>query len=93
LVRLRWTEEDIIARVETHMTNIVLHSRSGPDGKLRLEVPVNQPDTDFEVEVVVRPQSAVQTLPPGYFDLIGSVDDDTLIVHPQPLLPPPVNVE
>jgi hypothetical protein len=32
------------------MTSIVLHSTSGPDGKLHLEVPVGQPDTDFEVE-------------------------------------------
>jgi hypothetical protein len=31
--------------------------------------------------------------PPGYFDLIGSVDDDTLMVHPQPLLPPSVEID
>ena len=36
------------------MTNIVLHSTSGPDGNLHLEIPVGQPDTEFEVEVVVR---------------------------------------
>jgi hypothetical protein len=40
------------------MTSIVLHSTSGPDGKLHLEVPVGQPDTEFEVEVKARPKSA-----------------------------------
>ena len=36
------------------MANIVMQSRSGPDSILHLEVPVGQPDTEFEVEVVVR---------------------------------------
>ena len=39
------------------MSSIVLQSRSGPDSKLHLEVPVGQPDTEFEVEVVVRRKS------------------------------------
>jgi hypothetical protein len=75
-----------------HMS-IVLTSTSGPDGKLHLEVPVGQPNTEFEVEVVARPKSMVRTFPPGYFDLIGSVDDDTLTVHPQPPVPPAVDIE
>ncbi len=75
------------------MACIVMQSRSGPDGKLHLEVPVDRPDAEFEVEVVVRPKTAARTLPPRYFDLIGSVDDETLIVHPQPPLPPPMEIE
>jgi hypothetical protein len=75
------------------MTSIVLHSTSGPDGKLRLEVPVGQPDTEFEVEVTARPTAKTRLLPPDYFDLLGSVDDETLTVHPQPPLPPPVELE
>ena len=75
------------------MGSIVMQSRSGPDSKLRLVVPVGQPDTEFEVEVVVRPKAVPRTLPPGYFDLIGSVDDETLTVHPQPPMPPPVEIE
>ena len=74
------------------MTSIVLHSTSGPDGKLHLEVPVGRPDTEFEVEVRARPRTA-RLLPPAYFDLLGSVDDQTLTVHPQPPLPPPVELE
>lgn len=65
------------------MTNIVLHSTSGPDGKLRLEIPVGQPDTEFEVEVTARPKSAGVVLPPGYFNLIGSIDDETFVRQPQ----------
>ncbi len=75
------------------MKSIVMHSRSGPDSKLHLEVPVGQPNTEFEVEVIVRRKTAIRSFPPGYFDLIGSVDDATLIVHPQPPLPPPVEIE
>jgi hypothetical protein len=36
------------------MSSIVLHSRSGQDGLLHLDVPVGRPDTEFEVEIVVR---------------------------------------
>jgi hypothetical protein len=71
------------------MPAIVLQSKSGPDSKLRLEVEVGHPNTDFEVEVVVRPKSTERSFPPGYFDLIGSVDDETFIIHPQPPMPPP----
>ena len=69
------------------MASIVLHSKSSPDGKLHLDVPVDQPDTEFEVEIVVRARASMRNFPTGYFDLIGSVDDETLIVHPQPPLP------
>jgi len=75
------------------MTSIVLHTTSGPDGKLHLEVPVGSPNTEFEVEVVVRPKPGPRVFPPGYFDLLGSVDDETLVRPPQPPLPPPVELE
>ncbi len=76
------------------MSNIVLHSRSGADSKLHLEVPVDRPDTEFEVEVAVRPKTPEgKGWPPGYFDLFGSIDDETLIVHPQPPLPPLLEFE
>ena len=75
------------------MSSIVLHSRSGPDSKLHLEIPVGQADTEFEVEVVVRPKSAGVVLPPGYFNLIGSIDDETFVRPPQGELPPPVELQ
>jgi len=74
-------------------TPILLQSKSGPDGKLHLVVPVGKADAEFEVELIVRPKNAVRTFPPGYFDLIGSVDDETLIAHPQPPMPPPLEME
>jgi hypothetical protein len=71
------------------MSNIVLQSRSGPDSKLHLEIPVSQADTEFEVEVVVRPKPLQgQGWPPGYFELFGAIDDETFRVYPQPPLPP-----
>jgi len=76
------------------MSRIVVHTRSGPDSKLHIEVPVGQPDTEFEVEVRIRPKPATSNgWPPGYSELFGSIDDETFMVHPQPLLPPPVQVE
>jgi len=42
--------------------------------------------------LVARSKTPARALPPGYFNLIGSVDDDTLTIHPQPLLPRPVEV-
>jgi hypothetical protein len=76
------------------MTSIVLTSTSGPDGKLHLEVPVGKPDTEFEVEVVVRPKpAALKDWPPGYFNLFGSIDDETFVRPPQGELPPPVELE
>lgn len=77
------------------MHTIQTHERTGRDGALSLHIPLGQPDKEFEVLVVVQPKSAADSsrLPPGYFDLLGSIDDETFIVHPQPPLPPPVEVE
>jgi hypothetical protein len=74
--------------------SIILTSRSGPDSKLHLEIPVSEPDAEFEVEVVVRPKSPErQDWPPGYFDLFGSVDDETFVRPPQGEMPPPVDLQ
>ena len=76
------------------MTSIILQSTSGPDGKLHLEIPVGQPDTPFEVEVVVRSKLAAgKGWPPGYFELFGVMDDETFVRPPQGELPPPVELE
>jgi hypothetical protein len=76
------------------MTRIVLQSKTGPDGTLRLNVPLGRPDTEFEVEVVVNPKvTQSRDWPSGYFDLFGSIDDETFFRHPQGELPPPVDIE
>src|SRR5688500_4124420 len=67
------------------MQTIQLSERTGADGTLTLRVPVGRPDTEVAVVVVVQPKGpAVGGWPPGYFDLFGSVTDDTFVVHPQP---------
>jgi len=76
------------------MQTIRTRERTGTDGTLTVRVPLGQPDTEFDVVLVVQPKAAANgTLPPGYYDLIGSIDDETFMVHPQPPLPPPVDVE
>ncbi|MGO8747276.1 MAG: hypothetical protein ACLQNE_14925 [Thermoguttaceae bacterium] len=76
------------------MTRIVLQSKTGPDGTLHLNVPLGRPDTEFEVEVVVNPKATQpRGWPPGYFDLFGSIDDETFFRQPQGALPPPVEIE
>jgi hypothetical protein len=74
------------------LTRIKLESKTGPDGVLHLDVPFGKPDTTCEVEVVVHAKTPGVDLPPGYFDLIGSIEDETFVVHPQPPLPPPVDL-
>jgi hypothetical protein len=75
------------------MSSLLIHSRSGPDSKLHLEVPVGEPNADFEVEVVVRSKNSSSAVwPPGYFDLFGSITDETFVRPPQGELPPPVDL-
>lgn len=75
------------------MSSIVFHTRSGPDSKVHLDVPVAAPNSEFEVEVVVRPKPGAPMLPTGYFDLIGSIDDETFTRPPQGQLLPAVELE
>lgn len=77
------------------MHTIQICERTGPDGILLLRIPLGQPETEFEVVVVVQPRLLADgsPLPLAYFDLLGSVDDETFMVYPQPPLPPPVELE
>jgi hypothetical protein len=75
------------------MSSLLISSRSGPDGKLHLEVPVGEPNAEFEVELVVRQKnSGVERWPQGYFDLFGSITDETFVRPPQGELPPPAEL-
>lgn len=62
-----------------------------PDGTLELEQKLTNPPG--RVKVRVEPIETDRCFPPGYFDLIGSVDDETFIIHPQPPMQPPVEFE
>jgi hypothetical protein len=76
------------------MQTIHATQTTATDGTLTLRIPLGLPETECEVVVVVQPKRSVpRPLPPGYFALLGSVDDDTFIVQPQPPMPPPVEFE
>jgi hypothetical protein len=76
------------------MQTIQIRERTGTDGTLTVRVPLGQPDTEFDVVLVVqRKVPKGGGWPPGYFDLFGSVDDDTFVRPPQPEMPPPVDIE
>jgi len=74
--------------------------RTGKDGVLRVNIPLGTPDADFEVLLVVQPKGT-EPAPakadqggwsPGYFDLAGSIDDETFVRPPQGELPKPVEM-
>lgn len=66
--------------------SIVLTTRSGPDGKLHLEIPVSQPGAEFEVEVTVRPKRKKMTQEEWrewVLSMAGSITDPTFVRPPQ----------
>ena len=55
---------------------------------------VSQIAAVLDAIVVVRPTPLQgQGWPPGYFELFGSIDDETFTVHAQPPVPPPLELE
>jgi hypothetical protein len=83
------------------MQTIRVLEKTGKDGTLLLRLPLGKPETEFEIVVVVQPKtvSCAATTPeergwpPGYFDLAGSITDETFARPPQGKLPPPVDLE
>ena len=75
--------------------------RTGKDGVLHVSIPLGAPEADFEVVLVVQPKGTEPSSatpeqrgwPPGYFDLAGSIDDETFVRPPQGELPKPVDME
>jgi len=74
--------------------------RTGKDGVLHVSIPLGAPEADFEVMLVVQPKTTepLQATDdqagwlPGYFDLAGSIDDETFVRPPQGELPKPVEM-
>ena len=80
------------------MQTILVREKTGKDGTLSLQIPLGKPEAEYEVLVVVQPNAAGTTpeergWPPGYFDLAGSIDDETFVRPPQGELPPPVELD
>ena len=71
------------------MHTLRLREKADKDGVLHLEIPVGQPDAEFEAEIVLHTRNGATApgWPPGYFDLAGSITDETFKRQPQGELP------
>lgn len=82
------------------MHTIRVSERTGKDGALLLRIPLDKPDAEYDVILIVQPKATSATTPPdpgwppGYFDsTYGSIDDDTFFRHPQGELPKSVDLD
>ncbi len=78
------------------MQTIRILDKTGKDRVLSLRIPLGRPDADYEVVIVAQPTSTSpeeRGWPPGYFDLAGSIEDDTFIRPPQGEVPKPLEIE
>ncbi len=80
------------------MRVIQVTATAASDGVIRLNIPVGTSGSEYELAVVVSPRPAPTPAdstrpktpeelgwPPGYFEnVIGSIDDETFMIHPQP---------
>ena len=67
--------------------------KTGKDGTLNLRIPLGKPDVECEIVVTVQQNTEVGGWPPDYFDLAGSIADETFMRHPQGELPKAVDLE
>lgn len=75
------------------METIRMLEKTGKDGVLDLHIPIGKPDVECEVVVTVQPKTQERSWPLGYFDLAGSITDETFVRHPQGEVPRPVELE
>ena len=83
------------------MQTLRVTERTGKDGVLHVRIPLGTPEADFDVVLVLQPKGIEPSSatpeqlgwPPGYFDLAGSIDDETFVRPPQGDLPKPVDLE
>jgi hypothetical protein len=86
------------------MQTLRVSEKSGIDGVLHLRVPVGQPNAEFEAVIVLQPKATAAPTggagtpeergwPPGYFELAGSITDETFVRQPQGEFPPPIDLD
>jgi hypothetical protein len=83
------------------MQTIRVSEKTGKDGTLLLRIPLGMPEVEVEVVVVVQPKETSAPAstpeergwPAGYFDLAGSITDETFVRPPQGELPKAVDLE
>lgn len=76
-------------------------TQQGEDGTLHLSLPLFSPGSEYDVVVVVQPKEDTKIpttpedlgWPPGYFDLAGSIDDESFVRPPQGEMPKPVEFD
>lgn len=59
------------------MQSLILHTRIGKDGVLKIETPIGLKDTGLDVVLVLNPTGKeVKSWPPGFFErTFGSIPD------------------
>jgi hypothetical protein len=78
---------------------IQVSQKTGDDGELSLRIPLGEPNTEFDVLVVLQPKSSrnghdEKGWPPGFINATyGSIDDETFCRPPQGELPRPIEVD
>lgn len=79
------------------METIRVLEKTGKDGALHLRIPLGKPEAEYDVVVIVQPKlqgsSPDGGWPPGYFDLAGSITDETFVRPPQGELPRSIDLE
>lgn len=75
------------------METIRVLEKTGKDGTLSLHIPLGKPDVECEVVVTIQPKVDERGWPLGYFDLAGSIADETFVRHPQGELPKPIDLQ
>lgn len=83
------------------MQTIRVLEKTDKDGTLQLRIPLGKPEAEYEVVLVLQPKEALSKAatpeelgwPPGYFDLAGSIDDETFHRSPQGEMPKPIDLD
>ena len=83
------------------MPTVRLLEKTGKDGILHLEIPLGQPEVEFEAIVVLQPKAVSSPAgcdpmgwPTNYFEqTFGSISDETFARQPQGVLGKPVDLE
>lgn len=83
------------------MQTLHVTQRTGKDGILNVRIPLGTPEADYDVVLVVQSTEVPAVLatpeergwPPGYFDLAGSIEDETFVRPSQGELPKPAELE
>jgi hypothetical protein len=79
------------------METIRVLEKTEKDGALHLRIPLGKAEAEYEVVVVIQPKLTGSTnengWPQGYFDLAGSITDETFERPPQGKLPASVEFE